>query len=169
MWCCGRAVAVLASCCNLGLKPPKLSRAHTHARTHAHTPTSTRVYTGCGAQRNMTFYAALMNATEKPYFIENCHWGDCDDSDDSSCPTLDWCPFNWYAAATHQPAYVPAPGPLDTPAPLLSGPLDPSPSNPPPPLFQSFALNGLADPFFCHLHTICLLMCAQQIKVPNVG
>jgi len=44
----------------------------------------------------MTFYAALMNATGKAYFIENCHWGDCDDSDDSSCPTLDWCPFNWY-------------------------------------------------------------------------
>lgn len=51
---------------------------------------------GCGAQRNMTLYAALMNATGKRYLIENCHWGDCTDSDDSSCPTLEWCPFNWY-------------------------------------------------------------------------
>merc|ERR1719273_98159 len=51
---------------------------------------------GCGAQRNMTLYAALMNATGKAYLIENCHWGRCNNNDDSSCPTLDWCPFNWY-------------------------------------------------------------------------
>lgn len=62
-----------------------------------------------GAQRNMTFYAALMNATGKAYFIENCHWGHCDDSDDSSCPTLDWCPFNWYkefASPSHPLCFV---------------------------------------------------------------
>lgn len=51
---------------------------------------------GCGAQRNMTLYAELMKATGKAYLIENCHWGRCTDSDDSSCPTADWCPFNWY-------------------------------------------------------------------------
>jgi len=51
---------------------------------------------GCGAQRNQTLYAELMQETGKAYTIENCHWGTCTDSDDSSCPTLDWCPFNWY-------------------------------------------------------------------------
>jgi len=44
----------------------------------------------------MTLYAELMNATGKGYLIENCHWGRCTNSDDSSCPTADWCPFNWF-------------------------------------------------------------------------
>jgi len=51
---------------------------------------------GCGRQRNQTFYAELMAHTGKAYTIENCHWGRCTDSDDSSCPTVEWCPFNWY-------------------------------------------------------------------------
>ena len=51
---------------------------------------------GCGKQRNLTLYAALMRDSGKNYTIENCHWGRCTDSDDSSCPTADWCPFNWY-------------------------------------------------------------------------
>jgi len=51
---------------------------------------------GCGAQRNMTLYAELMKATGKAFLIENCHWGRCTASDDSSCPTKDWCPFNWF-------------------------------------------------------------------------
>jgi hypothetical protein len=38
----------------------------------------------------MTLYAELMEATGKNYSIENCHWGSCTDSDDSSCPTVDW-------------------------------------------------------------------------------
>jgi len=42
---------------------------------------------GCGAQRNMTLYAQLMKETGKNYLIENCHWGRCTASDDSSCPT----------------------------------------------------------------------------------
>jgi alpha-galactosidase len=46
---------------------------------------------GCGAQRNMTLYAELMQATGKNFLIENCHWGKCTSSDDSSCPTADWC------------------------------------------------------------------------------
>lgn len=54
---------------------------------------------GCGAQRNMTRYAELMVATGKNYSIENCHWGRCTDSDDSSCPTTEWCPFNWYRSS----------------------------------------------------------------------
>ena len=54
---------------------------------------------GCGAQRNMTLYAALMKSTRKNYSIENCHWGRCTDSDDSSCPTQEWCPFNWYRSS----------------------------------------------------------------------
>jgi len=51
---------------------------------------------GCGRQRNQTFYAELMKESGRNYTIENCHWGDCTDSDDSSCPTEEWCPFNWY-------------------------------------------------------------------------
>lgn len=45
---------------------------------------------------NMTEYAWLMNKTGKSYEIENCHWGACTEDDASSCPTTDWCPFNWY-------------------------------------------------------------------------
>ena len=51
---------------------------------------------GCGAQRNMTLYAQLMNESGKNYTIENCHWGRCSADDSSSCPTQTWCPFNWY-------------------------------------------------------------------------
>jgi alpha-galactosidase len=51
---------------------------------------------GCGAQRNLTLYAQLMNRTGKSYLIENCHFGRCTDWDNSSCPTAAWCPFNWY-------------------------------------------------------------------------
>ena len=45
---------------------------------------------GCGKQRNQTLYAQLMKDSGKNYTIENCHWGDCTTSDDSSCPTTDW-------------------------------------------------------------------------------
>ena len=51
---------------------------------------------GCGRQRNQTLYAQLMKESGKSYTIENCHWGKCTESDDSSCPTREWCPFNWY-------------------------------------------------------------------------
>ncbi len=51
---------------------------------------------GCGAQKNQTLYAQLMRESGRNYTIENCHWGDCTDGDDSSCPTQDWCPWNWY-------------------------------------------------------------------------
>ena len=54
---------------------------------------------GCGKQRNQTLYAELMWESGKNYTIENCHWGDCTASDDSSCPTEDWCPFNWYRSS----------------------------------------------------------------------
>eukprot|EP00039_Didymoeca_costata_P010421 m.140153 g.140153 ORF g.140153 m.140153 type:complete len:560 (+) comp14820_c0_seq2:34-1713(+) len=54
---------------------------------------------GCGRQRNLTLYAELMQQSGKNYSIENCHWGACDSSDDSSCPTLEWCPFNWYRSS----------------------------------------------------------------------
>merc|ERR1719469_1547918 len=50
----------------------------------------------CGRQLNNSLYADLMRQSGRNYTIENCHWGDCTDSDDSSCPTQDWCPFNWY-------------------------------------------------------------------------
>ena len=45
---------------------------------------------GCGRQRNQTLYADLMRKSGRNYTIENCHWGDCTDSDDSSCPTQQW-------------------------------------------------------------------------------
>ena len=51
---------------------------------------------GCGRQRNQTLYADLMRKSGRNYTIENCHWGSCTTGDDSSCPTADWCPFNWY-------------------------------------------------------------------------
>lgn len=53
-------------------------------------------FDGCGRMCNMTLYAELMNKTGKSFAIENCHWGDCSPTDASSCPTRDWCPFNWY-------------------------------------------------------------------------
>ena len=34
-------------------------------------------FDNCGAQKNMTLYASLMQATGKAYMIENCHWGQC--------------------------------------------------------------------------------------------
>eukprot|EP00931_Biecheleriopsis_adriatica_P060406 TRINITY_DN36279_c0_g1_i1.p1 TRINITY_DN36279_c0_g1~~TRINITY_DN36279_c0_g1_i1.p1 ORF type:complete len:429 (-),score=54.60 TRINITY_DN36279_c0_g1_i1:155-1441(-) len=37
-----------------------------------------------------------MRKSGRNYSIENCHWGACTNSDDSSCPTQQWCPFNWY-------------------------------------------------------------------------
>jgi len=57
---------------------------------------------GCGAATNMTRYAELMAATGKSYAVENCHWGHCGadswyhNPDGSSCPTQQWCPFNWF-------------------------------------------------------------------------
>ena len=54
---------------------------------------------GCGKQRNQTLYAELMRESGTNYTIENCHWGDCTASDDSSCPTTEWCPFNWYRSS----------------------------------------------------------------------
>ena len=54
-------------------------------------------FDGCGAQNNMTRYAELMKATEKEYDIEDCKAGDCrDGSDNSGCPTHDWCPFTFF-------------------------------------------------------------------------
>ena len=42
----------------------------------------------------MTRYAFEMQATGKAFEIEDCKAGDCSDgSDNSGCPTLEWCPF----------------------------------------------------------------------------
>jgi hypothetical protein len=54
----------------------------------------------CGAQRNMTRYARLMQATQQNFTIEDCHWGQCSEDDDSSCPTSSWCPFNLFRSST---------------------------------------------------------------------
>eukprot|EP01052_Picozoa_sp_SAG31_P058680 SAG31_NODE_18063_length_648_cov_0.766849_2_plen_72_part_01 len=57
----------------------------------------------CGAQKNMTRYGELMRASGRNVSIENhkkpegpsgCHLGG-----ESSCPTLDYCPFNWYRSS----------------------------------------------------------------------
>lgn len=53
-------------------------------------------FDGCGRMCNLTRHAELMEKTGKVYETENCHWGDCTGDDASSCPTQDWCPFNWY-------------------------------------------------------------------------
>jgi len=57
----------------------------------------------CGKLLNMSYYAQLMETTNRSYMIENCHWGQCGASefapsmsDSSGCPTHDWCPFNMY-------------------------------------------------------------------------
>jgi hypothetical protein len=51
----------------------------------------------------MVFFVWVRGTLNDPFrrlsaraVIENCHWGRCTASDDSSCPTKDWCPFNWY-------------------------------------------------------------------------
>jgi len=61
-----------------------------------HTLTNHSPHDRCGSMCNLTRYAELMNATGKSYETENCHWGDCTANDASSCPTKDWCPFNFY-------------------------------------------------------------------------
>ena len=55
----------------------------------------------CGAQKNMSLYAALMNATGKTYTIENCHQGQ--NFPDGGNPYFteasgdkEWCPFNLF-------------------------------------------------------------------------
>ena len=59
----------------------------------------------CGAQRNMSRYAELMLASGRNYSIENhkkpeghnCGDGNAIDGGEktTSCPTVDFCPFNW--------------------------------------------------------------------------
>lgn len=53
-------------------------------------------FDGCGRLCNLTSYAELMQQTGRSFEIENCHWGACTADDSSSCPTGDWCPFNWF-------------------------------------------------------------------------
>jgi hypothetical protein len=52
----------------------------------------------CGAQKNMTLYAEIMVASGLNFSVENHkkpEHAECGLSGDSSCPSLDWCPFNW--------------------------------------------------------------------------
>ena len=56
----------------------------------------------CGAQRNMTRYAELMQAEGRSMAIENHKKPEhelCGVFDNSSCPSLTWCPFNWYRSS----------------------------------------------------------------------
>ena len=49
----------------------------------------------CGAQKNMTLYAALFNATGKALLIENCHQGqNFTDGGDPGQMGEGWCPYN---------------------------------------------------------------------------
>ena len=43
----------------------------------------------CGAQKDLSLYAALYNATGKAIMIENCHQG-------STVPNATWCPWNYF-------------------------------------------------------------------------
>ena len=69
---------------------------------------------GFGPCRNSTKYASLMRATGRNYSIANQHWDQQDTDapigchpnwpqfkggDWASCPSLDWCPFNYYQIA----------------------------------------------------------------------
>ena len=56
-------------------------------------------FDNCGGQRNLTLYAELMQATGANFTIENCHWGTCSTDDASSCPSRDWCPFNFFRSS----------------------------------------------------------------------
>jgi hypothetical protein len=47
---------------------------------------------GCGAQRDLTLYASLFNATGKSILIENCHWG-------GTVPNATWCPWNYFRSS----------------------------------------------------------------------
>ena len=57
----------------------------------------------CGAQKNSTLYAQLMRESGKNFSIENHkkpEGRDCGQMGGASaCPTLDWCPFNWYRSS----------------------------------------------------------------------
>ena len=62
----------------------------------------------CGMQKNMSRYAELMLASGKNYSIENhkkpeakeCGpMGGMTGAGSSACPSLDWCPFNWFRAS----------------------------------------------------------------------
>ena len=60
----------------------------------------------CGDQRNLTLYAELMKQSGGNYTIENCHWGICTESEQSSCPSADWCPFNFYRSSVDINGYA---------------------------------------------------------------
>ena len=83
--------------------PPRPSRSpRPPPRTHLTSFLTTPVHTTpmhTPAHTHTCEDAQLMKATGKNYTIENCHWGDCTHSDDSSCPTTEWCPFNWYRSS----------------------------------------------------------------------
>ena len=62
----------------------------------------------CGMQKNMTRYAEIMLASGRNYSIENHKHpeakecgpeGGMTGAGSSACPSLDWCPFNWYRAS----------------------------------------------------------------------
>lgn len=51
----------------------------------------------CGAQKNMTLYYQLFNATGKPVGIENCHQGqNITDGGNPGQMGKGWCPYNWF-------------------------------------------------------------------------
>lgn len=51
----------------------------------------------CGPHKNFTLYAELMRASGRNFTVEvhNPSAGSCQ-GDNSTCPTQNWCPFNWY-------------------------------------------------------------------------
>ena len=57
-------------------------------------------FDNCGGQRNLTKYAELMKASGKNFSIENCHWGQCSNDDESSCPSKEWAPFNFFRSSS---------------------------------------------------------------------
>jgi len=52
----------------------------------------------CGPHHDFTLYASLIQKSGKNVTIEvhNPSAGACQNGDMSTCPTREWCPFNWY-------------------------------------------------------------------------
>ena len=51
----------------------------------------------CGAQKNMTLYGSLFNASKVPIEIENCHQGqDPPDGGNPGQMGPGWCPYNFF-------------------------------------------------------------------------
>ena len=47
---------------------------------------------GCGGEKNVAYWATLLNQSGRPVMIENCHNG-------PNVPAPGWCPFNFFRSS----------------------------------------------------------------------